>query len=166
MSESNAAPQKVVLRDADGNVSEEVYLKDGALEGDALLYQAGKLRARIRYAGGKQSGEAVYFDDAGRATAKMNYADGKLEGESFYLDACGRTVRKESYRKGMLHGRTIDYYPSGKVRTVSHYRDNVLDGEVWEYGDDGKLRERRCYDLGKVRPCPRAANGSGARRSA
>jgi antitoxin component YwqK of YwqJK toxin-antitoxin module len=150
---SETAAEKVVLRDADGNVTEEAFLKDGALEGEVLLYSAGRLRGRLLYRAGKQNGPAVYYWETGLVAVEANYADGNLEGESRYFDEQRRLVRRALYEKGRLQGRTIDYYASGQARTVSHYRDNVLHGEVWQYGEDGKLRERSCFHEGKPYPC-------------
>ena len=79
-------------RDADGNVTEEVFLKDGALEGEAILYSGGRIRARLLYSGGKQNGAAVYYGETGQVSMKMNYVDGKLDGESQYFDEQGKLV--------------------------------------------------------------------------
>jgi antitoxin component YwqK of YwqJK toxin-antitoxin module len=154
MSDTPQPPEKVVLKDAEGNVTEEVFLKDGALEGEAVLYSAGRVRARIPYRGGKQQGTAAYYDETGQVSMKMNYATGQLDGESLFFDHEGKLVRRAFYVKDQLQGRTIDYHPSGKVRTVWHYRAGILHGEVWEYGDDGKLQNRRCFHEGKPYPCP------------
>jgi antitoxin component YwqK of YwqJK toxin-antitoxin module len=157
MSPAETTPQKVVLRDADGKITEEVFMKDGAMEGEAVLYIDGRVRGRLTYQGGKQAGPATYFSETGQVAMKMNYAEGKLEGESVYYDAQGKLVRRALYDKGLLQGRTIDYYPSGKARTVSHYRANILHGEVWQYAEDGKLQERLCFNEGKPYPCPQAS---------
>jgi uncharacterized protein len=153
-----ASPQKVTIRDAEGVVTEEVMMKDGLLDGEALLYAAGRLRARLQFRRGEKNGEALYYDDAGRMQTKAQYLDGKLHGDSLYYSQGGALMRKASYQKDMLHGYTIDYYPSGKTREVSTYKDNLLDGEVIRLNEDGKITERLYYQRGRLRksPPPRA----------
>src|SRR3954452_13227794 len=113
MTPADTAPEKVVLRDADGTITEDVFLKDGAMEGEALIYTDGRLRGRLMYRGGKQQGLSIYYSETGQVSMTMNYANGKLEGESVYFDAENKPIRRALYEKGLLQGRSIDYYPSG-----------------------------------------------------
>jgi antitoxin component YwqK of YwqJK toxin-antitoxin module len=149
-----ASPEKITIRDEEGVVTEEVTMRDGVLDGETLLYSAGRLRARLQFRGGKKNGEALFYDDAGRVSTKAQYLDGKLHGESLHYNPSGILMRKASYRKDMLHGHAIDYYPSGKPREVSTHKDNVLDGEMIRLGKDGKITERLYYQGGRLRSAP------------
>jgi antitoxin component YwqK of YwqJK toxin-antitoxin module len=150
----DAAPEKLTLRDAEGMVTEEATMKNGVLDGETLLYSAGKLSARLQFREGKQNGEALFYDDAGRVSTKAHYLNDKLHGESQYFNPAGVLVRKASYREGLLHGHTIDYYPTGKPREVSTYQANVLHGELIRLGVDGKIVERLYYNRGRPRATP------------
>jgi len=148
-------PQKITIRDADGVVSEEACMKDGLLEGETVLYAAGRIRARLQFHNGKQEGESVFYDPAGHVQTKAHYVEGKRHGESQHFSQNGMLLRKATYERGLLQGYAIDYYPSGKPREVSTYKEDVLDGEVIRLGEDGKIKERVYYERGRLRPAPR-----------
>ena len=148
--------EKIVIRDAEGAVTEEAMMKHGVLEGETVLYASGRVRARLYFEQGLQSGEARFYDDAGEVTTRAAYKKGKLEGDSFYYGADGKLVRKSAYRNGELNGYTTDYYPSGKPRQVSTYRDNLLDGDMVRLDEGGKVLERLHYKKGRVQTPPSA----------
>jgi antitoxin component YwqK of YwqJK toxin-antitoxin module len=150
----DATPEKLTLRDAEGAVTEEATMKNGVLDGETLIYSAGRLRARLQFRHGKQNGEALFYNDAGRVSTKANYLNDKLHGESQYFNPSGGLVRKAAYREGQLHGHTIDYYPTGKPREVSTYQANVLHGELVRLAVDGKIVERLYYERGRPRRSP------------
>jgi len=144
-----AAAEKLIIRDPDGVVTEEATRKNGVLDGETVLYSAGRVAARLQFREGKQNGEAVFFDDAGQVQTRVNYLDGKRHGDSFYFRPDGRLARKSAFEAGQLQGYTVDYYPSGKPREVSTYKNNVLDGELIRLTEDGKVTERLHYKAGR-----------------
>lgn len=154
MDEQEQPVEVIAVRDADGLLTTEATRRGGVLEGETVLYSSGRVKGRLRFQGGKQNGEAVFYDDAGEISVRANYKDGKLDGESQYFNAQGKLVRKARYEKGELHGRVVDYYLSGKPREIGHYALNVLDGELLRFGEDGTLTERLCFQQGKQKPCP------------
>src|SRR5579872_1178236 len=99
-----ANPQKITIRDEEGTVTEEVTMKDGVLDGESLLFAAGRLRARLQFRDGKKNGEALFYDDAGRVQTKAQYLDGKLHGDSLHYNAAGTLMRRAAYQKDVLHG--------------------------------------------------------------
>jgi antitoxin component YwqK of YwqJK toxin-antitoxin module len=151
------APEKLLIRDADGVVTEEASMKNGVLEGETVLYAAGHVRARLQFHDGKQQGEAIFYDAAGYVQTKAQYADGKRHGEALHYSPTGALMRKATYERGLLQGYAIDYYPSGKPREVSTYKEDVLDGEMIRLSEDGKITERLYYERGRPRPKPHAA---------
>jgi uncharacterized protein len=151
-----AGAEKIVIRDAEGAVTEEAMMKDGVLEGETVLYASGRLRARLQFEQGLQGGESLFYDDAGEVTTRAAYRKGKLNGDSFYYGADGKLVRKSAYQNGVLSGYTVDYYPSGKPRQVATYRDNLLDGDMVRLDEGGKVLERLHYKKGRLQPPPPA----------
>jgi len=150
-------PEKIVTRDGDGNVTGEATMLNGVLEGETLVYSAGRIAARLQFHAGKQQGEAVFYDPAGHVQSKAQYVDGNRHGEALYYGPAGNLVRKAGYERGLLHGYVIDYYPSGKPREVSTYKEDVLDGELIRLSEDGKITERLYYEKGRLRPRAHAA---------
>lgn len=146
--------EKILIRDADGKVTEEACMLNGLLDGETVLYESGRVRARLQFKNGKQEGEAVFFGDAGELYMKNPYRDGKLHGEATFFDATGKVIRKATYENGELHGRQTDFYPTGKAREVSHFKQQLLHGDFLRFAPDGKLEERVCYKNGKKIPCP------------
>jgi antitoxin component YwqK of YwqJK toxin-antitoxin module len=155
MSEEQGPDGKVTIRDEDGNITEEAFMRDGVLDGEVLLYSRGRLAVRSRYVSGKQHGEVLHYDAIGQVTAKGNYENGKQHGEWQFFNPQGNIVRKAGYANGELHGWTADYYLNGRPREISAYREGLLDGEVLRYSDEGKLLERLCFEAGKPKPCPK-----------
>jgi antitoxin component YwqK of YwqJK toxin-antitoxin module len=154
MAEASQSPNRIVVRDDEGEVVQEASMENGLLEGETVLYIHGRVRARLQFRQGKQDGESVFYDQLGGMTLKALYREGRLHGDSVYFDAAGRVTRKAMYQRDRLHGRTADYYPSGKPREIAQYQDNLLHGEVRKYSESGTLTERRCFQAGKERPCP------------
>lgn len=159
------APEKIVIRDAEGNVTEEAAMQNGVLNGETVLYTAGRVRARLQFREGKQQGEAVFFDPAGQVQTKAQYLDGKLHGESLHFSPTGQLMRKATYAAGLLHGFAIDYHPSGKPREISSYKEDVLDGELARITEDGKVVERLYYENGRLRPKPHAGPKTAAAKA-
>ena len=166
----SGTPEKMTIRNADGVVTEEAAMKDGVLEGETVIYAAGRVRARLHFHNGKQQGEAIFYDPAGHVQTRTQYLDGKQQGEAQHFSPSGVLMRKAAYDRGLLHGHAIDYYPSGKPREVSTYKEDVLDGEAIRLDEDGKVVERLYYEKGRLRPKPQAKPKAapakpGARRS-
>jgi antitoxin component YwqK of YwqJK toxin-antitoxin module len=164
MSEELGLGEKIVLRDEDGNITEEAFLKGGVLEGEVLLYSRGRLAVRSQYVGGKQHGDTLHYDTTGQVSVKGNYQNGKQHGEWQYFNATGNIVRKASFENGELHGWVADYHLNGRPREISAYRAGLLDGEVLRYSDEGKLLERVCFEVGKPKPCPKTSAAGSAQR--
>jgi len=146
--------EKFLVRDSLGQVTEEATMVGGVLEGETIIYTAGRIMGRIQFQHGKREGEAIYYDNGGQVSVRSMYRDDLLHGESTYFDYEGRIVRKALYDRGELDGRATDFYPSGKAREVAHYTRGVLDGELLRFAMDGKLMERICYRRGKKVMCP------------
>ncbi len=150
--------ETVTIRNSDNEVTEVATLKDGVLDGETIVYSAGRISARLQFRGGKQNGPALFYDDAGGILVKALYQDGKLHGDSLYFDAtAGALMRKAAYERGVLHGYTVDFYPSGKPREVTPYRNNVREGEQVRLTEEGKVIERFYFRQG--RPCSRSQAG-------
>lgn len=155
---------KLVVRDADGNVAGEHSLEDDNLHGETVLYESGRVTARMMFRAGQQDGESVFYSKTGQVTAKSQYAGGKLNGESSYFSPSGKLLRKARYRNGELHGWTIDYHPNGKARLISHYQTGLLDGESIQYDEEGAAIERLCYKEGRQVPCLKASPTAATRK--
>jgi antitoxin component YwqK of YwqJK toxin-antitoxin module len=156
--------EKVVVRNLDGEITDVATLKDGVLDGETLVYSAGRVSARLQFRDGKQNGPATFYDDAGQILIKALYKDGKLHGDSLYFGPDGNLVRKSAFENGFLHGYTIDYYPSGKPREVASFKNNVRDGELVRLTEKGKITERLHYREGRVHQPPKAAGNPAARK--
>jgi uncharacterized protein len=144
----------VTIRDSDGEITDVATLKNGVLEGEALIYSAGRVVARMQFRQGKLNGPAVYYDDTGQVQIQSSYKDGKLHGDSLYFGPDGVLMRKSAFEAGLLHGYTVDYYPSGKAREVTTFQKNIREGEWLRLAEDGKVQERLHYRQGK----PQALN--------
>jgi antitoxin component YwqK of YwqJK toxin-antitoxin module len=149
-----AQPEKVLIKNEDGMVTEEAMMLGGVLEGETILYNHGRVAARLFFKNGKQEGEGVYYDDIGQLQMKSNYVAGKRHGESTYYDQTGKVVRKENYEAGQLHGRMTDFFLNGKAREVYHYQQGLKHGESLRFDIEGKLQERVCFHKGKLVRCP------------
>jgi antitoxin component YwqK of YwqJK toxin-antitoxin module len=148
-------PEKLLIKDDAGKLTHDSTMLGGNLHGETVLYNHGRVSARLQFQNGKQEGEAIYYDDLGQVTMRSFYHDGKQDGETTYFDQTGKIVRKATYAAGQLNGRMTDYYPaSGKAREVSHYKDGLLDGDFFRFAADGKLEERICYRKGRKVQCP------------
>jgi antitoxin component YwqK of YwqJK toxin-antitoxin module len=146
--------ETVTIRNSDGEITDVATLKDGVLDGETLVYSAGRISARLQFRGGKQNGTALFYDDAGQVLVQAHYLEGKLHGESLYFDAAaGKVMRKSVYQSGVLHGYTVDFYPSGKPREVTPYQNSIREGEQVRLTEEGKVTERLYFRQG--RPCAR-----------
>lgn len=147
--------ERVAIRNSDGDVTEVATLRNGVLDGETLVYAAGRVAAILQFSDGKQSGPAVFYDDAGQILVRALYRDGKLHGDSLYFDAAsGVVMRKAAYERGVLHGYTVDFYPSGKPREVALYQNNLKEGEHVRLSEAGKITARTYFRQGKPAPRP------------
>jgi antitoxin component YwqK of YwqJK toxin-antitoxin module len=147
-------PEKVVIKNSDGVVTEEAFMLAGVLHGETILYSHARMAARLHFVNGKQEGEATFYNDIGQLQMKSTYRQGKQHGETTYFDQHGKIVRKENFEGGELHGRKTDFYPTGKAREVYHYQKGLLHGEHLRFDMDGKMEDRACYLKGRPVPCP------------
>lgn len=136
------------LYDELGRVSEEGFLRNGALDGELRVYSRGRIAGRYQYREGLRHGEAFLCNEAGDTIAEGTYHSGMLHGEWAYMDEWGNLVRRVLFRAGDIQGRAVTFYPSGKPYEFCDYRNGLRDGELLTYSEEGKLLNRRFFKDG------------------
>jgi antitoxin component YwqK of YwqJK toxin-antitoxin module len=113
-------------------------MADGVANGPSLSFdEAGQMTAQLPLADGKLEGPAMFYHE-GRHVRSAHYRDGLLDGESVDHDAQGDVVQRCSYRANLLHGPVRRYWPGGALMEEVMYSDGKPQGEPARFNQRGK----------------------------
>jgi antitoxin component YwqK of YwqJK toxin-antitoxin module len=83
--------------------------------------QAGQVSAQLRMRAGQIDGVATFFHE-GRVVRRSQYRQGLLDGESTDYDGAGTVVQVMSYRANLLHGPVRRFWPDGRMMEEQSYQ--------------------------------------------
>ncbi len=134
--------QRAVKRDAEGNLEEEGFFKNGLKEGTWITYH--KKRK----------------DDIDRIHFFETYIDGKLNGLAMEFALRGQLKSRQLFQNGQLNG--VSYtFSYGNILEEANYTNGELDGVFRAYNNRGKLQQEVEYKMGKMHGKFRYFDGEG-----
>lgn len=145
-----------------GELLEALEFRDGAISGEAVRYENGRVSARGAYQDGRPTGEWTYYGPDGEVRERRRWDRGR-QVPSQGLEACPYARRDEDDRSvcvdedGELHGAAYQWDESGTLRAMARFHHGDLRGgrrfdevgelvEVVDYDEAGSLTRvlRRC----------------------
>lgn len=169
----------VHLAYANGFRTEEVYYKNGVLDGTLKKWdQTGNLGVSENYVKGLRDGLCKYYDH-GKLIREVEYSKGKINGteKEYYY---GNNLTKQSWFKNGILDSAYTYFPNGKTESTRIYKyypgfvkteeyslftqydekgKKLIQGEYhfemkdryWvTYYPDGKMKSQTPYSNGKI----------------
>lgn len=98
---SEKETEKVTNYYEDGKVKNEVTLKNGEKEGEALSYYPnGNLKYKITYKAGKKNGPATWYFQDGSLYQKRNHKDDEIDGLREDFTPSGKKITHSFYKEG------------------------------------------------------------------
>lgn len=130
------------------NLSEEISLKAGKLDGPfKIYYRNGVVKREGTYKDGKQVEIQKEYNKAGQLVELSEINDDQLHGKlKMYYDL-GESYKEYSgkYNVGQLHDTLYSYYDDGKLSFTKVFKNGVVDGEFISYHRNGKLATKMAY---------------------
>lgn len=146
----NGSDLKYVSKlDAQRNIIEEGYLRNGLQQGSWVTYnEKGWIESVNNYDHGILNGVQLQFNKRGQITERKSFWNGQFTG-LFVQFKNGKPLKEIMYNNGNVDGFIKEYNRSGKLIKLAEYKNNELHGKVETYNDEGKLVLKYIYDSGK-----------------
>lgn len=141
---------QVAKRYENGNLIEEVYLKNGKYHGTRTIYfeQNYRIKDHISYFDGQLNGYWLKFNNLGRVEEMEQYRLGKLHGTKIKYYS-GFPLEIESYKDGIPHGTFVKFYQNRNKQQEVEYVNGVQHGKFRYYNEDGILTLEYLYENGQ-----------------
>ncbi|MEL6717546.1 MAG: hypothetical protein AAFP82_02435 [Bacteroidota bacterium] len=120
--------QRAVMKDVNGNLVEEGFIRNGV-----------------------KTGTWVKYHPEGKSIKSMaSYIDGQLNGVFLEMDQHNRILSRVGYKNGIYHGPGAKYRTNRPVEEFT-YKDGKLDGKFKQYDDRyGTLIKEVDYKDGEI----------------
>ncbi len=142
---------RVFKEDADGNILEDGFLKNGVKQGPWLTYERVFIypKSITNYDNGVVHGIYMEFTPSGQVALQAFFRGNTLHG-SWSRFKAGRMEASGYYKEGVLHGVYKEFMPLfGRLQKEIHYKDGEQHGLYRYYNDDGQITMEYFYKNGK-----------------
>lgn len=133
--------QRLVKRNAEGDIIEEGMLYDGQKVGAWIEYgPKGQFPAKLTtYANGKYNGTYLEFNTRGHITLRATYKNNQLDGP-WGAYSFGRVEKEATYKNGALDGTYLEYNKkTGNLQKEVNYKEGKQHGAYRFYDEEGKV---------------------------
>ncbi len=124
----------------DGEVIQKINFINGKMNGEFILFDKNKMKARLIYKDDKIDGKAEYFDENEKVIGIENYKDGKKEGLVEWKDSEGNLIFQENYKNGLLDGERKEFYPNRKLKRKIFFSQGKVIGVPEEFDEKGNRK--------------------------
>lgn len=148
----NSAEQitQQIFSDETKNIFVKMFFKNGLPHGESITYKkGGEVIQKMNFVNGKMNGEFILFDKR-KMKARLHYNEDILYGKAEYFDENEQVIGIENYKHGKKYGITEWKDSGGNLLLKENYKEGFLDGEKFEYSPPGKLKRKSDYQMGKI----------------
>lgn len=129
-----------VIFDNRGQVIEQKWFKNDALDGRNLKYKNGRVVSDVTYEKGLEEGRKTVYYDNGKVQEESNWIKGVKNGVSKWFDDKGVLIAEYNYKFGNMDGIQKGFYASGEPRTEDSYVNGVRTGTYKEFYTNGTVK--------------------------
>lgn len=144
--------QRVVRKDAAGNLLEEGFVLNGQRTGAWLTYKAGSvIPIKIEsYSNGLYNGPYMELNDRGQVELLAGYKNNRLHG-NWGKFRFGRPEITAVYQDSLLNGPFRSYFTrDGKLQKEAFYTNGVPNGPSRQFDETGRLLQEVFYKNGEI----------------
>jgi antitoxin component YwqK of YwqJK toxin-antitoxin module len=143
---------RLLKKDADGQIIEEGYLKNGKKNGVWTTYADERVLTMVSYIDDIKYGKSFELDHRRQITEEATYVNGMLYGKKGSYKF-GRPKLEAYYINNQLHGPLKKYFESGadqgKINQLVDYVNGKIDGKVRYYNAAGEVTVEYDYKNGE-----------------
>jgi len=143
--------QRAVMKDVNGNLVEEGFIRNGIKAGTWVKYHAdGKgIKSMASYIDGQLNGVFLEMDQHNRILSRIGYKNGIYHGPGAKYRT-NRPVEEFEYKNGKLHGKFKQYDDRyGTLIKEVDYKDGEVHGRMVQYNRDEEVVLEYKYENGK-----------------